>query len=95
MSTGTVSLDTMTADAKRGLLAALIRDLTGGGRVPLTVKDAGGEYLICPVADPRASVLRAIAAQTPEERAEDQRRAARVDEALSFEETLRLTNRPR
>lgn len=95
MGTTAIALETMTADAKRGLLAALIRDLTGGGRGALTVKDADDAYLICPVADPRANTLRALAAATPEDHAEDRRRAARVDEALSSEETFRLTNRPR
>jgi hypothetical protein len=85
----------LSVEAKRKLLAILAQDLvaTTGGDV--TVLDVGGGVLI--YHDPavaRTRAEQAMRAETPEERAEYDRRIANIDQTFSLEEALDLPDDP-
>lgn len=95
MTAASVPLDTMTPEAKRGLLAALIRDLSKDGG-PLSFQEGGQSfYVYTPLANARELAEQDIRNCTAEERAELQRRIDTLEDSVSYEEALRLTNRPR
>src|SRR5690349_21634649 len=86
------SIDSLSVEAKRQLLAQLARDLVSPAGEPLSVRDETvGEVVVYVVPpDARARAERAMREAAPERLAELQRRAETPEDSFSLEEALGL-----
>src|SRR5436189_96501 len=89
MVANSISLANMTEEAKRALLAALVRDLSVNTSKPLNVTDYMGEvYIYSAPISAKEMAEKAIREMTPEHKAELARRSSTPENSLSVAEML-------
>ena len=89
MAANVFPIDQLTDETKRGLLVALVRDLSHSGREPLRIVDAQGDLFIHSIpVDSRELAERAKNAATPEYRERLRRAAATPERSLGVRDFL-------
>jgi len=89
MVANTFPIDQMTDDAKRGLLVALVRDLSRAMREPLRIPDSQGDLFIHSIpADSRELAESAKKAASPEYMERLRQAAATPEQSLEVDDFL-------